>query len=195
VIIDVKILRKVMRTHCEALSSQEVEEKSLNICKNFLENVFLVKEKGPQVLALYRSIAGEVSTEVLLQKLLSDQHRISLPRVTDPEERVMDFFEIPDLSDTHFKKGQWGLSEPRDELPLVLPEELDWMIIPGMLFGKKGERIGRGKGYYDRYLSRASSFKKVGFAFDFQIEEHVVQNHWDQTMDWIVSEKKIISVK
>ena len=67
------------------------------------------------------------------------------------------------------KVGPYGIREPALERPVPL-DNLDLVIVPGIAFDKKGNRLGRGKGYYDRFLNKLSSrTATIGLAFDFQI--------------------------
>jgi 5-formyltetrahydrofolate cyclo-ligase len=101
-------------------------------------------------------------------------------------------FSIP-IHPSDWSIGVFGNPEPRTELPETDPGEIDAIVVPGVVFGAGGERIGRGAGFYDRYLSRARSALRIGFAFDFQLlEEEVPQSEWDARMDVIVTDRRIV---
>jgi 5-formyltetrahydrofolate cyclo-ligase len=73
--------------------------------------------------------------------------------------------------------------------------EIDVMVVPGRAFGEHGERIGRGRGCYDRTLAglpRGGRPVRVALAFDVQLFPALPQEPWDQRVDWIVTEKREI---
>lgn len=76
---------------------------------------------------------------------------------------------------------------PLEKAEIVSP---DIFIIPGLGFSKKGKRLGRGKGHYDRALEKSSALK-IGVAFDFQVEEDLPTKEYDVLMDFVVTDKKI----
>ncbi|MDD4908777.1 MAG: 5-formyltetrahydrofolate cyclo-ligase, partial [Candidatus Omnitrophica bacterium] len=84
------------------------------------------------------------------------------------------------------KVGPYGVWEPVAET-LVKPEDLDLIITPGLAFDKKGNRLGRGKGYYDRFLSKLSDrAPSIGLAFDFQILPLIPTTSYDVSVNKII---------
>jgi 5-formyltetrahydrofolate cyclo-ligase len=88
--------------------------------------------------------------------------------------------------------GPYGIDEPHSELPAVDPQLLDLVLVPGVAFGPNGERIGRGAGYFDRFIPSAKNAFRAALAFDFQLVDRLDQNAWDQPVHWILSEKREI---
>ena len=74
---------------------------------------------------------------------------------------------------------------------------MDLIIVPGIVFDVKGNRLGFGKGYYDRFLSPSANFKavKIGLAYEFQVVPKIDAQPHDITMDYIITEKRIIDCK
>ena len=70
------------------------------------------------------------------------------------------------------------------------PHCLDIVVVPGLVFGPLGERMGRGAGYYDRFLARTERALRVALVFDFQIVSDVPQKPLDQPVHWILSESR-----
>lgn len=86
-----------------------------------------------------------------------------------------------------FKVGPYGIREPAKASPVHL-KDLDLVIVPGLAFDKKGRRLGRGKGYYDRFLSRLpAGAATVGLAFDFQILPSIPVQAHDVRVDKVLS--------
>lgn len=77
---------------------------------------------------------------------------------------------------------------PPQEKEIVVPHVV---LVPGLAFGGRGERLGRGRGYYDRYLENFTGIK-IGVCFDEQIRQQVPMDEHDQKMDYIVSESLVI---
>lgn len=85
------------------------------------------------------------------------------------------------------KVGPYGIREPAKASPVDL-EDLDLVIVPGLAFDKRGRRLGRGKGYYDRFLSRLpAGAATVGLAFDFQILPSIPVVAHDVRVDKVLS--------
>ena len=101
--------------------------------------------------------------------------------------------------------GEYGIYVPKKNLEKLdiknLPEDT-LIIMPGLAFDKKGNRLGKGKGFYDRFLEKVfekSSREKiiglVGFCYDFQIVDSVFTEEKDIPVDFVISDEKIIQVE
>lgn len=90
-------------------------------------------------------------------------------------------------------KADFGASilGPDDLCPVIVP---DIVLVPGLGFSEKGERLGRGKGYYDKELGKNSALR-IGIAFEMQIEESLTVDPHDVLMNFIVTEKRIIKIE
>ena len=103
-------------------------------------------------------------------------------------------FAIP-AHPTDWVKGVFGNAEPAARLPGIDPNDLEVIVVPGVVFGPAGERIGMGAGFYDRYLLQAKGAVRVGFGHDFQfLGEPVPQQEWDARMDAVVTESRTTDV-
>lgn len=98
--------------------------------------------------------------------------------------------------------GSFGIKEPRASAPVVAPAALPdcaVVVTPGLLFSTTGERLGKGKGFYDRAFSELYSvhprreFYRVGLCFDIQIAAAVPAAAHDIRMTHVVSERRVIS--
>lgn len=92
-----------------------------------------------------------------------------------------------------FARGAWGVAEPvRDGAQSVEASAFDGFLVPGLAFDRTGGRLGRGKGYYDRFLSKARGFR-MGVAFGAQVSENPLPTEaHDARMDAVVTEEGII---
>lgn len=158
-------LRSQVRRVFQSLSPEWRREASLAIAERFC--LHFISPGAPQVLALYQSMSDEPQHQPLIDRLDPARHRIVYPE------------ELP----------TGGLRFPGFE-----PDQIDVILVPGRVFGEGGERIGRGRGCYDRYLSQCPPGHplRVALAFDFQVRPTLPQSPWDQSVDWIVTEKREI---
>ncbi|MCD6527785.1 MAG: 5-formyltetrahydrofolate cyclo-ligase [Desulfuromonas sp.] len=141
-----------------------------------------------RTVALYSPIRGEVATCQLLAEALLADKRVVYPRV---DANKMVFVQIE--SESQLRPGTFGVSEPVGQ-EIVAPAELDLVIVPGVAFGRCGSRLGYGKGYYDQtFENRPSSCVLVGLGFSFQLEDHLPKEEHDVGLDWIVTDREVLS--
>mgnify|MGYP001591751733 FL=1 len=124
--------------------------------------------------------------------LLDQGAKVAFPRITDRESCEMEFAPARSGDAESWTKGAFGIQEPAPHVTAWTDDSLQIVCVPGVEFGEKGERKGRGVGFYDRYLSRSSQATRVGIAWDAQIKSELKQNKWDQLMDWIVTESRVL---
>lgn len=148
------------------LKTQEEEDrnrKSKSITGKLLRNKVF---RNAKIVMLYIAFGGEVNTEELIREAQKIGKVICVPMCRKDKEIMQ-----PAILEKHakLKKGPYGVCEPIAE-NLVKSKDLDLVIVPGLAFDKKGNRLGRGKGYYDRFLGSLSDrVPSIGLAFDFQI--------------------------
>jgi 5-formyltetrahydrofolate cyclo-ligase len=144
--------------------------------------------KQSKVVFIYMDFKNEVMTSQLIKHMLSVNKRVVIP-YTDTVNTVLIPSEITKEAD--LKLNPFGYYEPENILP-VDPEEIDLAIIPGVVFDKSLNRIGFGKGYYDRILNKLKlSAKKVAVAHEFQVLESIPNEEHDVKMDMIITEKSV----
>ena len=143
--------------------------------------------KKNQNIGGYYPINCEIGSLNILEKLERSKFKISLP--VTKKNSVMDFYEWSFKKSLRVSKR--GIPEPF-MIKKVFP---DVIIVPLVGFDKNKFRLGYGGGFYDRYIFRVSKFKKiltVGFAFSFQEIKNIPRNKFDQKLDFILTDKKII---
>ena len=142
---------------------KERDRKSKLITGKLLKDRIFKKAK---IVMFYIAFGGEVNTAEMIREAQKIGKVICVP-ICRKDKEIMQPAILEDYAT--LKKGPYGVYEPATE-NLVKPEDLDLVIVPGLAFDKKGNRLGRGKGYYDRFLSSLSSkTHSIGLAFDFQI--------------------------
>ncbi len=142
---------------------------------------------------LYLSKDEEVATDDLVAKAFESGKRVFVP-VVNRDSDELGISELPG-PDTRYQSGPFGVREPvAEDLSLVSPEVIDLVVAPGVAFDRKGGRLGYGKGYYDRLLSRLGpSVTRVALAFDFQVLDAVPQNESDIQMNTLITEKSVMN--
>ena len=90
--------------------------------------------------------------------------------------------------------GVFGIMEPDKTLPVIPPEEIDLILVPGMAFDRQGRRLGRGKGYYDRYLADYHGIA-MGVSFAGGLVDRVPAESHDQPVDAVATEDAVIEVR
>ena len=169
-------IRRGAKIAVKALSDSEKADKSALILSNVAQ---LEVVERAEVVALYASLPDEVQSFALIEQL-SKTKRVVLPRVAGDE---MDFYAYAPQS---LKVGAFGIEEPQGA-EVVAPEQIDVIIVPGVAFTEGGKRCGRGKGYYDKYLSR-EGFRavKVGVCYKEQLVEDIPNEPHDIVMDYMI---------
>ena len=162
------------------------EEKSKIIFnKLIVEDEFI----NSNIVALYNSLDSEVNTNELIKYCLESGKIVLLPRVVD---NYLKFYKV-NKNDV-FVKSSFGVLEPIDNIDnLVLDDNIDLVIVPGICFDLKRNRLGFGKGFYDRVLSN-SNLKNIAICFDEQVLNNgilPVNNH-DVKVKKIITDKRII---
>lgn len=130
---------------------------------------------------LYHSLKEEVDTHEFIRKW-SREKRILLPVVVGDDLELRLYTGPEDL-----KPGAYGIEEPTGEL-FTDYADIDFIVVPGVAFDRNGNRLGRGKGYYDRLLPRIPSAYKAGICFPFQLVEEVPAEPFDIRMDEIITQ-------
>lgn len=143
-------------------------------------------------IGLYASIRSEVGTTGLIEELLRRRYRVALPCVLrelhQMELRVVDRFP------RGCHPGAFGVVEPdpMHHPEVIEVEEVDVLLVPGVLFDRRGYRIGYGGGYYDQLLIEEHDHVKIGLAFGCQVIDRIPNDPWDRPLNQICTEEGMI---
>jgi 5-formyltetrahydrofolate cyclo-ligase len=180
-----KIRKKIL----EARENHEESERSKKDSA-IEDKMFSLHEfKKAKIILFYVSIRGEVRTDKMISESLEKGKRILVPFADLKNKRLL-ISEINDLDE--LSPGAFGIPEPKNprEFPL---EKIDLVIIPGIAFDKKGNRVGYGMGFYDRFLKGFKSHvPKIALAYDLQIVSEIPADGDDVRVDKVITEKEII---
>ena len=174
--MDKRLVRKQVREALAAISPEEKMQKSTMLALALLVHP-AVRSAG--VVALFSPLPDEPQIGEIIE-LLSRERTVLLPRV---EGDVMRFYPF---SPSVMSKGSYGISEPMCGEPFP-PDEIDVIIVPGVAFTANGARMGRGKGFYDKYMSQ-EGFKahKIGVCYSGQVVQSLPCERHDVYMDEVV---------
>ena len=165
----------------KALAPAEKVRESGGIQKKLLNHP---RFSGARSLLVYKALPSEVETEAVLKEAWKKGKKVYLPYV-DASQKKMYALETKSL--TTLLSGPYGiLAPPFDPRCVVRPEALELVIVPGVGFDREGGRIGRGEGYFDRFLVGAKRAYKIGLAFKCQMVERVPCEANDVILDEVI---------
>jgi 5-formyltetrahydrofolate cyclo-ligase len=137
-----------------------------------------------QSVLFFAPLPGELDVWPLLLDAIRAGKQVGLPRF-ERQTKAYAAFQIQNPeADLH--AGYFGIREPNAQCPPVASGRLDLILVPGVAFDKRGHRLGRGKGYYDKLLA-VTRGKRCGVAFDQQIAEEIPLEAHDAKMDFILT--------
>lgn len=161
---------------------EKKEEASAKICETIIN---MDEYKNAACVCIYMAAFGEADLDALISNCRKNKKKIAIP-VTDKTNSEITLSYIGN----EFVKGAYSIREPK-EIVEVNFDEVDFAAIPGIAFDEKFNRIGFGKGCYDRFLKDTRAYK-CGVCYDFQILKTIPSQKHDIKMDVIVSEKRCI---
>lgn len=179
--MDKKELRRYIREQKRHFTPQQLGEMSLSIMSSLLSHSQI--QKADSVL-MYHSLPDEVDTRSALDQLLAMGKKVLLPKVVNDMEMTIHEYTGKDSLQP---SEPYGILEPTTpELPIINCQ-LSIAVVPGMAFDRQGHRLGRGKGYYDRFLSQIPNIYKIGVCFPFQMLESIPSESTDVVMDEVIT--------
>lgn len=180
------LLRKTLLKRRLSLTVSEKVEAS-----RVIQDIFMASPEylAANSIAIYSAVNGEVSTDKVMSHTLSVGKALFLPAV---EGDLMRFRRINSLDD--FVVGSFGIMQPGFECAIADPEDIDIIVVPGVGFDRSGQRIGYGKGYYDRTLHRLEGRGRlIAFCYDCQLVDSLAGEQHDVSMDRIITEQRVVN--
>ena len=176
------LFRFKIRQALQGLSKEEQKKRSRHIAALlFKESSF----KRAKSVMIYLAFGNEVLTHAILLRALSLAKRVCVPKV-EKNLRNLRAYQIKNLK-RDLTKGAYGILEPKTKsLKEIHPGELDLILVPGLGFDLSGGRLGRGEGYFDRFLKASPKAVKIGLAYSEQILKEVPTASHDIRMNKII---------
>jgi len=179
-------LRKELKKRRHNLNNDTRKEKSEQIAQTFYQ----IKEfKEASSVFCYLSYMDEVDTTRLVKYILKKNLKLYVPKIINNEEMVAT--RLRKMTD--LEPDKIGILTPKTGE--ILLESIDIAITPGLGFTKRCERLGYGRGYYDRWFSKNHVKIKIGVAFETQLVSSLPLEKTDIAMDILITEKKVIKKK
>jgi 5-formyltetrahydrofolate cyclo-ligase len=179
---DKQSVRREITSQKKLFSEQDLQFKSELICSKLVDTEEFT---GANVIALYFSKSDEVRTEKLLEEW-KNKKEILLPSVSGNN---IDFYKYEGI--TRMKTGAFGIKEPDESSPRIDVSKIDLFVAPGVAFDLNRNRLGRGKGFYDRLLSGINK-PIIGLCFGFQLKSRIPASKTDVKMSKIITEDIIL---
>ena len=178
---DQRALRDLVEQKRRIMTKEQVAEQSALIMAQ-LEQMSAFREA--KTVLLYYPIHNEVDLRPLLTKYKGQ--KIFLLPVTHRHSMEVRPYDGEDM----MRRGRLGVPEPQTS---TYHGHIDVIIVPGVVFDQHRHRIGRGGGYYDRFLRKQFTAKKIGVCYSFQLKKHTIPHTWrDEKLDRIITPQQTI---
>ena len=175
--MDKNEVRKQIILKRKSLNREVLQENSVAVFNQLFSTINLDKFS---VVMVYKSFGGEILTDAIIERL-KKSNKIVVHPLTINDEMVA---VLP--KSNHFEKDRFGIDVPCD---YEIVEKVDLAITPLVACDLNRNRMGFGKGFYDKFFSQHNCYK-VGICHDFQIIDTVFPQNWDVPLDCIISEKR-----
>jgi len=161
------------------------EERSRKIQEKLLSSE---EFRAARTVMTYVSLPTEVDTYYLNEEALKQGKRVAVPYI-EPNSQTIIASELTAIK--NLEKGPFGIYQPKEGLAGTIPlREIDLVVVPLIAYDKKNMRLGRGKGYYDRFLASKdlSSAKAIGLAFHFQAADSLPSDPHDRPVSRVITD-------
>ena len=179
-------LRRQMLRRRREVSSAEADRAAQAAAESLINSK---PAKSARRIAVYAALPGELPSRPLFDAVVRKSGAVLLPRSVDLEG--LEFFSV--VRWEQLRPGRYGVLEPPVDAPATPLAAGDLVVVPGLAFDPKGNRLGHGKGYYDRAFASGTgeSPTLVGFGYEFQVVDDVPHGDRDRQMDANVTERAI----
>ena len=183
---DKKMLRKLIKERIASLTPEQIASADEAIMDKLLSQSAW---QQAQTVFCYLAVGREIATLPLLRAALAAGKRIAAPLITSPG--IMEARLISDLADLH--PDRYGIPAPPPDSALLMPMEIDLVIVPGVAFARQTLlRLGRGGGYYDRFLTQMGRYigNRFMLAFEMQRVKEVEAEACDIRVNRILTDRR-----
>lgn len=187
-------LRDEMRRELSTLSTEQAAALSQSVCRRILATDAFT---NADTIMMYLPLPREVDVSAIALRCFQTGRTVCVPRV-DWDRKRMTAIEVRDF-ETGLQETRNGVREPLSGRPIPL-EQIGLVLAPGLAFDALGARLGRGGGFYDRFLSSDPSNERLrsrrwftaGVCFDFQVVDRVPTDELDIRLDAVVTDRRLL---
>jgi len=185
-------MKEKLRKEIKEKRRKLIKEDNRKRSKEIKERLFQLKEfKDAQTILFYISYNGEVFTHDMVLESFYNKN-IIVP-VSNKEDCSLILSHLKSWEELSI--GSYGILEPRiEKIRKTDIKDIDLIIVPGVAFDRSGNRLGHGKGYYDRLMKKTKA-TKVGLCFEFQLLDEIPTESHDKSVDILLTEKRTITCK
>ncbi len=175
--MDKQTLRRMIREQKRAMTTEQIEEASARLGEKFAASELYRQAK---TIYGYLPYNQEVRTVPMLQRALDDGKRVAVPKCYGDEMR---FIYLDDLS--RVESGYCGIPEPIADEPIA-DDPTALVLMPGLAFTERGERMGYGGGFYDKFLATEPNHPTLALCYAFQMVEYIPTEEFDIPVDCVL---------
>ena len=178
--MDKKEIRSLIRKLTAEQPATDKDQQAAIVTERLCDRI---SQLTPRTVAAFMPLGDEIAIDITK---LSEQCRIVIPRITQSTDSQAEM-EFYDYDATTTASGSYGIDEPQGN-DAISADQIDIMILPGVAFSCNGDRLGRGKGFYDRYTSR-EGFRaySIGVCFRHQIFDNIPTEPHDRPVDELIT--------
>jgi len=182
-----KELRNQIKTQLASFTSKDIHERSIGACDLLIQQP---EYQQADVIMVFLSLSIEINTTSLVLRAWQDSKRVLSPRVSWEQRRIIPV-EIRSLSEDDLEVTQYSLRQPTQGEPIPI-SMIDLVVVPGLGFDQEGNRLGRGRGFYDRFLANLD-FNGIScaLAFEEQVVESIPKAPHDIRVDMLATDTDI----
>lgn len=183
------ILRTFMKDELKKISIVDKNKFSSIIVHKVITHPVFVSSS---LILIYYPLLSEVNTRAIIEAAFSLHKQVALPRIVEDE---LEFHLISDGYDKELSKSVFGSMEPQEGAPFIKIDDYSdiLLIVPAVAFSVTKERLGRSKGFYDRFIKRnRESLFILGLCFDIQLLDTIIVDSWDEKVDCVITERRVI---
>ncbi|KAF0206543.1 MAG: 5-formyltetrahydrofolate [Gallionellaceae bacterium] len=192
--MSIQARKQSLRQSIIAARSNMGETERARLCDQIAARLFKLEAyRTASTVLTYMNFGAEFAAEIFVRQALRDGKRVLLPKV-NRDTKQLDVYFITDLA-CDVAPGLWGIPEPLVERCTEVDElaSIDFILLPGVAFGRDGARLGYGGGFYDKLLARLPHQPVlVAAAFALQMVEDIPLEATDRKMQWLVTEQETI---
>ncbi|MES1981429.1 MAG: 5-formyltetrahydrofolate cyclo-ligase [Pseudomonadota bacterium] len=198
--VNTQAMKQALRQRIIAARRELVESERLRLNEAIVGGLLRLESyRSASTVLAYMNFGTEFAAEKLARQALQDGKQLLLPKV-NPATKELDIYRVTDLQQD-LAPGPWQIREPLAQRCILVSvlHEVDFMLLPGVAFGRDGARLGYGGGYYDKLLARMSAQDSshrpalVAGAYAMQIITGIPQDSNDRKVEWLVSENETLA--